>query len=99
MKRRRLIDTNLIVRHLVQDHPEHAAKAGKLFEASDQGELTLVILPAVLAECVFVLESFYEHSRPEIAEALKDLIARACHQLAFRHYTCPFSPSRSDILS
>lgn len=75
MSKRRLIDTNLIVRYLVQDHEKHARAAGKLFDACDRGELVIVILPVVLAECVFVLESFYAHSRAHIASALGRLIA------------------------
>jgi predicted nucleic acid-binding protein len=74
MSKRRLIDTNIIVRYLVQDHEKHAKAAAKLFEACDRGELTLVVLPAVLAECVFVLESFYEKSRRDIAQVLSDLV-------------------------
>jgi predicted nucleic-acid-binding protein len=74
MSARRLVDTNLIVRHLTQDHSPHAQIAGALFAACDRGELTLVVLPTVLAECVFVLESFYKHSRDRIAGALGGLI-------------------------
>jgi predicted nucleic-acid-binding protein len=37
--------------------------------------LGLVVLPAVLAECVFALESFYEHPRADIAAALSQLIS------------------------
>ena len=74
MIQRRLVDTNLIVRHLVQDHERHAKLAGKLFAASDRGEVSLVVLPVVLAECVFVLESFYKRPRAEIAQALKSLV-------------------------
>ena len=74
MSKRRLIDTNLIVRYLVQDHPRHAQAANKLFAACDQGEITLVLLPAVLAEAVFVLESFYKKQRIDIAAALKLLL-------------------------
>ena len=74
MSKRRLVDTNLIVRFLVQDHEKHAKAAGKLFDACDRGEVVLVVLPVVLAECVFVLESFYEHSRGDIAAALGRLI-------------------------
>ena len=59
MSKRRLVDTNLIVRYLVQDHPRHAETAGKLFQACDRGDVVLEVLPVVLAECVFVLESFY----------------------------------------
>jgi predicted nucleic-acid-binding protein len=75
VRKRRLVDTNLIVRYLVQDHEKHAKAAGRLFEASDRGDLVIVILPTVLAECVFVLESFYEHPRGDIATALSTLIS------------------------
>jgi predicted nucleic-acid-binding protein len=78
---RRLVDTNLIVRFLVQDHQKHARAATKLFEASDRGDLTLVILPAVIAECVFVLESFYKHNRIDIARVLAALISSPGIQL------------------
>ena len=75
MSERRLVDTNLIVRYLVQDHEKHAKAAGKLFDACDRGDVVIVVLPAVLAECVFVLESFYEHPRGDIASALGRLIS------------------------
>ena len=75
MSQRRLIDTNLIVRYLVQDHEKHSRAAGKLFDACDRGDLVIVVLPVVLAECVFVLESFYEHLRGDIAAALGILIS------------------------
>lgn len=73
-KARRLLDTNLIVRHLVQDNARQAEIALRIFNACDRGDLTLVILPAVLAECVFVLESFYEHDRADIAAVLTGLV-------------------------
>jgi predicted nucleic acid-binding protein len=75
VSRRRLVDTNLIVRYLVQDHEKHAKAAGKLFDACDRGDVVIVVLPAVLAECVFVLESFYEHPRGHISSALGRLIS------------------------
>ena len=75
MSKRRLVDTNLIVRYLVQDNEKHARAAGRLFDACDRGDVVIVLLPAVLAECVFVLESFYEHPRGEIASALGRLIS------------------------
>jgi predicted nucleic-acid-binding protein len=75
VSKRRLVDTNLIVRYLVQDHEKHAKAAGKLFDACDRGDVVVVVLPAVLAECLFVLESFYEHARADIASALGRLIS------------------------
>jgi len=73
--KRKLVDTNLIVRYLVQDHEKHAKAAGRLFDACDRGEVVIVVLPTVLAECVFVLESFYDHPRGHIGAALGRLIA------------------------
>lgn len=75
MSGRTLVDTNLIVRYLVQDHEKHARAAGRLFDACDRGEVVIVVLPAVLAECVFVLESFYDHARADIALTLSRLIS------------------------
>ena len=75
MSERRFVDTNLIVRYLVQDHEKHAKAAGRLFDACDRGDLVIVVLPVVLAECVFVLDSFYGHARGDIASALSRLIS------------------------
>ena len=82
MSKRRLVDTNLIVRYLVQDHKQHSAIAAKMFDSCARGELTLVLLPTVVAECVFVLESFYKHPRTEIARILGDLISSRGIELA-----------------
>ena len=76
MSERRLVDTNLIVRYLVQDNERQMPRRrGKLFDACDCGDVVIVVLPAVLAECVFVLESFYKHPRGDIASALGRLIS------------------------
>lgn len=75
MSKRRLVDTNPIVRYLVQDHNKHAKAAGRLFDACDRGDVIIVVLPVVLAECVFVLEAFYGHPRAGIASALARLIS------------------------
>jgi predicted nucleic-acid-binding protein len=75
VSKQRLVDTNLIIRYLVQDHDKHARAAGKLFDACDRGDVVIVLLPVVLAECVFVLESFYRHLRTDIASALGRLIS------------------------
>jgi predicted nucleic acid-binding protein len=75
LSKRRLVDTNLIVRYLVQDNEKHAKAAGRLFDACDRGDVLIVVLPVVVAECVFVLESFYEHPRADIASALARLIS------------------------
>jgi predicted nucleic-acid-binding protein len=84
MSDRRFVDTNLIVRHLVQDDERNAKIASRLFEACDRGAIRLVLLPAVVAECVFVLESFYGHPRTDIAQALAALCGSPGVELADR---------------
>jgi predicted nucleic acid-binding protein len=86
VSKQRLIDTNLIVRYLVQDHDKHARAAGRLFDACDRGDMVIVVLPVVLAECVFVLESFYKHPRSDIASALGRLISSPGYKGTKAHF-------------
>jgi predicted nucleic acid-binding protein len=114
MSDRRFVDTNLIVRHLVQDHARNAKVASRLFEACDRGEIRLVLLPAIIAECVFVLESFYGHPRTDIAQALAALFrspgvepadravnldALQRYRLVARHHQRPETRSAIGILA
>lgn len=70
MNRARLLDTNVIVRALVNEPADQVEIVRSLLNAADRGDLALVVLPTVLAEVVFVLESFYEVPRAAIASAL-----------------------------
>ena len=65
------IDTNILVRHLTGDPVDMAARATRFL--SDEQDLLLVDL--VVAETVYVLESFYEAPRLQVAEAIRSLIA------------------------
>jgi predicted nucleic acid-binding protein len=69
------IDANVILRFLTGDPPEMAAAARALFEAVEQGEISLVIDEIVVAETVWVLKSFYGHLNQEIARTLSELLS------------------------
>jgi predicted nucleic-acid-binding protein len=71
---RRIADTNLILRYLVRDHAQHTAAAIQVFDACDRGDLGLIVLAEVLAECIFVLESFYRQPREQIARILGEFV-------------------------
>ena len=64
------VDTNVLVRHLIGDPPRLAARA----TAYLQSESDLLVADLIVAETIYVLESFYEVSRPEISEAMRALI-------------------------
>jgi predicted nucleic-acid-binding protein len=72
--KRLIIDTNLIIRYILQDNERQSKIANRIFAECDEGKLDLIILPEVLAECVFVLESFYKRLRTDIAATLIHLI-------------------------
>lgn len=65
------VDTNVLIRHLTGDPPEMAACATAFL--GEERELLLTDL--VAAETVYVVESFYEAPRDEVAQALRSLIA------------------------
>lgn len=65
------VDTNILVRHLTADPPEMAARASACL--ADTAELYLADL--IVAETVYVLESFYKAPRDQIATAMRSLVS------------------------
>jgi predicted nucleic acid-binding protein len=65
------VDTNILVRHLTGDPPEQAARASRFLAAADE----LLLADLVVAEVVYVLESFYEVPRTRVAELVRAIIA------------------------
>lgn len=65
------VDTNILVRHLTGEPPAMAVRA-TAFLAS---EPDLYLADLVVAETVYVLESFYKAPRAQVAEAMRSLTA------------------------
>ena len=65
---------NVLLRFLTDSPPELAGRAARLLEGAQRGEVSLRVHPVVVAETVWVLESFYEYSRGEISGALIPLL-------------------------
>ena len=65
------VDTNVLIRHLTGDPPEMAARATALLAAGEE----LLLADLIVAECVYVLESFYEVPRARVAELMRAAIA------------------------
>ncbi|MFN0166986.1 MAG: PIN domain-containing protein [Bryobacteraceae bacterium] len=72
--KRYVLDTNLVVRFLTNDHPTMSRAAAALFEESATGKTDLLLEATIVAEAVFVLTGFYKRPRAEVADALRDLI-------------------------
>ncbi|MDH5769093.1 MAG: PIN domain-containing protein, partial [Nitrospirota bacterium] len=69
--RRVVIDTNLLVRYLTGDDPRKAKAVDNLLSKAEKGELKIFIPSIVIAELVWVLESFYQMHSSEIAELVE----------------------------
>ncbi len=65
------VDTNVLVRHLTDDPPEQARRATAILENAER----LILTDVVVAELVYVLESYYEHPRRQITESVQSLLA------------------------
>lgn len=70
------VDANILLRFLTDDPPEMAARAEQLLERAGRAETLLIVHPIVVAEVIWVLESFYGHPKRRIAEQLLPLLER-----------------------
>lgn len=68
---RNLIDTNLIIRFLVNDDPKKIALVEKLLQ--DKNNIN-ILLDTVIAEIIWVLSSYYLLDKLEIIEKVRALI-------------------------
>lgn len=71
---RAVIDTNLLVRYLTEDDPSKANDVKRLLLKAAQGEVRLLVPSVVIAELVWVLQSFYRLEREEIAPLLNAIL-------------------------
>ena len=67
-RKRVVIDTNLLVRYLTEDDPAKAKAVDALLSKAGRGEIKILVPSIVIAELVWVLESFYKMESQGIAE-------------------------------
>jgi predicted nucleic-acid-binding protein len=69
-----LIDTNVILRYLLDDHPEFSPKALQLMQQISTSRKKAEILDVVLLECIYVMDKFYNIPSTEIVDRLSRLL-------------------------
>jgi predicted nucleic acid-binding protein len=70
-----VVDTNVILRFLLNDHPHHAAQAKTILRSIMSGQSRAFVPEAVWAECVFLLTKTYRVPRGAVAAKLIGLLA------------------------
>lgn len=68
------LDTNVIVRYLVQDDPKQSKAANRIIEHAVSNDELLGISLVTLCELVWVLESCYQTTKEEIISLIKQLL-------------------------
>ncbi len=74
---RYLLDTNVLLRFLRSDDAQHSPGARALFSDACDGKCVLILTEVAVAEAVWVLDSFYQTGREQIAEGLRKVIVSA----------------------
>jgi predicted nucleic acid-binding protein len=67
------LDTNVILRHVLQDHPDHSPRAAALIVAIEQGQRAVRLADTVVFEAAFTLEKTYGVPRADIRDALRPI--------------------------
>jgi predicted nucleic acid-binding protein len=68
------VDANVLLRLITNDPLDLAERSTRLVQRAEQGDITLRVSPLVVAEIVWVLNSFYKYSRTQVAEVLIPLL-------------------------
>lgn len=66
-----LLDTNLIIRFLVNDNPQKVSRIEKLLKDKNN---TNILLDTIVAEIIWVLSSYYSLKKSEVIEKIRALI-------------------------
>jgi predicted nucleic-acid-binding protein len=83
-----LIDTNVVLRYLLGDHPEFSPKAEAFMSEVFEGTKKAEILDVVIVECVYVMDKYYEIPKSEIVEKLSGIL----------NFSGIVNPDRSEII-
>jgi len=70
----KFIDTNIFIRFLVNDIPQKADACEKIFKNAVAKKETLFTTEMVIAEIIWVLESYYELSQQEVQEKVEKIL-------------------------
>lgn len=68
------LDTNILLLHLLGDHPDYSARATAYLARVERGELTVRTSDIVVFDTVFTLQRQYHQPKHAIREALLPLI-------------------------
>jgi predicted nucleic acid-binding protein len=64
------VDTNILLRHFLQDHPDQSPRATAFIARIEHGELDVHVSDIVVFEAVFLLERHYKQPKTLVRELI-----------------------------
>ena len=71
------LDTNVLVRYIVQDDPEQGRAAGELIESQCTAQVPGYVSVPVLLELVWVLAGHYDYDNSVVASVVRQILRTA----------------------
>lgn len=68
------LDTNVVARYLLDDIPDHSARASELFRSASRGAVDLFVPASVLVELAHLLHRRLSIPRSRVADVLLDVL-------------------------
>jgi len=68
------LDTNILVRFLVKDDKKQSESVYRLFKKAESEKDAFFVPLLVILETIWVLKAVYEISRPDILDAINDIL-------------------------
>jgi predicted nucleic acid-binding protein len=70
-----LLDTNVLLRHLLQDHADHSPRATRFFERVEAGEMQVRLSDLVVFETIFTMQRLARVPRDLIRDRLQVVLS------------------------
>lgn len=71
-----LIDANVIIRFLLNDHTTHSPIAKSIFLKAQQGKIKIYLDEVVVAEVIWTLSSFYKVKKMDLVDKIEKLLSQ-----------------------
>ena len=76
-----LLDTNAILRFLLNDIPEQNKKINQLLRLSKNGKLLIIVPEVVIFETYYSLKTYYDYPKGTLVEVMESLVSSRYFQI------------------
>lgn len=71
-----IIDANIIIRFLLNDHPQFSTLTKSIFLKAQKGGIKIYFDEVIVAEVIWTLSSFYKIKKADLVDRLEKLISQ-----------------------